>query len=546
MNKKLLTAFIAVLTMAFPGYSIGQVPNLGSAANFAVFTSVGAFNSLGTTSITGDIGTDVGAFSGFPPGVVFGDIHIADAESAQAALDLDLAYTELSGLTCGSVLTVTMGGGQTLTPGIYCTGAAATLTGNIILDGEGDLDALFVIQIDGAFSTATLSSVTLINGANVCNVYWQVNGAVEIGISSAFQGNLVVNGAISLYLNSTLNGRALSKVGAIDLNSNLIQMTPSDIYYADSDADGFGDPLITMMSCSAIPGYVTNNLDCDDTNSLINPDGIEICNAIDDNCDGMVDNFNFNVAIYPEDTAFSCKSVEFEFSTDSCEGCSYQWYKNDNVILGANASTYSTKYPAHYSVEVTVDGGCTFVSEHTFLQMNFYPNANIYHPNGLNLCAPTPGNNILLKVGYDETNTYQWYMNGTPYVGYGSDSWRIFPLEEGLYYCSITSSYGCNRSTPIRHVTNACRLEAQTNDALVIYPNPASNQISVALNYTGTANQATIQIVNLLGEVVYSEIGNDVNSSFSQNISISFLAPGMYSMRCVLNDEIFTTQFIKQ
>ena len=59
--------------------SIGQVaPNLGAASNFALFTAVGAFNNSGPTIINGDIGTNAGAFGGFPSGVVNSNIYVED------------------------------------------------------------------------------------------------------------------------------------------------------------------------------------------------------------------------------------------------------------------------------------------------------------------------------------------------------------------------------------------------------------------------------------------------------------------------------------
>jgi len=217
-----LNSLITVALFLMPNANFAQAPDLGNATNFAAFTAAGAFNSLGTTMITGDIGTDVGAFSGFPPGVVLGAIHVADGVSALAAQDVEDAYNEVAGLTCGAVVGVTLGNGQTLTPNIYCTGAASTLNGNLILDGQGDPDALFIFQIDGAFATSTFSSVTLIGGASLCNVYWQINGEFDLGDFSVFRGTVLVNGAINLLEGSSVIGRVLSRQGAISLFSNTI------------------------------------------------------------------------------------------------------------------------------------------------------------------------------------------------------------------------------------------------------------------------------------------------------------------------------------
>jgi hypothetical protein len=110
--------------------------------------------------VTGDIGTNVGAFTGFPPGIVIGAIHVADVVSAQAATDVMEAYGDLSAMTCGTVIGTTLGSGQILTPDIYCLGAASTLNGDLLLDGQCDPDAVFIFKIDGALATTTLSMLS--------------------------------------------------------------------------------------------------------------------------------------------------------------------------------------------------------------------------------------------------------------------------------------------------------------------------------------------------------------------------------------------------
>jgi hypothetical protein len=199
--------------------SLGQAPNLASAGDFAVFTSAGAFNNTGTTFITGDIGTDEGAFS-FAPGVVVGETHVADGVSSQAATDLAAAYASLSATSCDQVLDVTLGNGQIVTPNVYCIGAASTLNGTLILDGQGDPNAVFIFKIDGAFATSTFSNVVLINSATFDNVYWQVTGRFDLGASSVFRGTVVGGGAIDLGEGASVVGRALTTAGAIDLHNN--------------------------------------------------------------------------------------------------------------------------------------------------------------------------------------------------------------------------------------------------------------------------------------------------------------------------------------
>jgi hypothetical protein len=61
------------------------------------------------------------------------------------------------------------------------------------------------------------------------------------------------------------------------------------IWYADDDGDGFGDPDSTATGCEPPSGYVEDDNDCDDRDAAVNPDATEICNEVDDDCDGDID-----------------------------------------------------------------------------------------------------------------------------------------------------------------------------------------------------------------------------------------------------------------
>ncbi|MFA6128581.1 MAG: ice-binding family protein [Bacteroidales bacterium] len=254
MKRKLLLILTAVLLALFPKANFGQAPNLGAASSFALFTSVGAFSNLGLSVVKGDIGTNAGPLSGFPPGTLDGAIYLAgDPTALQASTDLGLAYAHLSTLG-GAVLGVGMGGGQTITPGIYATGAASTINGDLTFDGQGDPNALFIIRIGGALATGNASNILLTGGASLSNIYWQVNGQFDLGDFSIFRGTLIANGAINLLEGSTLLGRGLSIAGAIGLHNNIVQVGLPPVADAGLDkAICFGSS--TQIGTAAVPGH---------------------------------------------------------------------------------------------------------------------------------------------------------------------------------------------------------------------------------------------------------------------------------------------------
>ena len=72
-----------------------------------------------------------------------------------------------------------------------------------------------------------------------------------------------------------------------DCNSEIDEGT-GGLVYADVDGDGFGDPNNTLDGCDNTDGYVQNGLDCDDLNPTINPNSLEVCDDVDNNCDGVI------------------------------------------------------------------------------------------------------------------------------------------------------------------------------------------------------------------------------------------------------------------
>lgn len=195
-------------------------PFLGATACYALFSSNGPVSNSGVTFVTGDVGTNNGLTTGFNSVNVNGTIHLVpDGSTAQCASDLTSVTGYLNALPADIELLypAQFGNSLVLTPHTYIMNGAVTFTDSLYLNAQGNPNATFVIQVFGAFSTSTYSNVILMNGAQSKNVYWIINGAVDISDYSIFRGTLVCNNGALGALNTGVlfDGRALTTTGAL-------------------------------------------------------------------------------------------------------------------------------------------------------------------------------------------------------------------------------------------------------------------------------------------------------------------------------------------
>jgi hypothetical protein len=216
-----------VATLALAGTAQAQAPvPLGTADTFAVLAGTTVTNT-GPTVINGDLGVSPGtAITGFPPGVVNGSTHSADAVAAQAQADLLAAYNNAA----SQPTTATIGtelGGQVLGPGVYDSASGTfEITGTLTLDAQGNPNAIFIFKTASTLVTAAGNSqVNLINGAQACNVFWQVGSSATLGTNTVFRGNILALTSITATTGAVVDGRLLARNGAVTLDTNTVTRT---------------------------------------------------------------------------------------------------------------------------------------------------------------------------------------------------------------------------------------------------------------------------------------------------------------------------------
>jgi hypothetical protein len=232
MRKRKSVGLLSIIALAAflygPSPAFAQI-SLGTSQSFAVLGGSTVTNT-GTSAITGNVGVSPGtSVTGFPPGVIAGGaIHANDGVAIQAQTDLTTAYNAVAGTACNVDLTGQDLGGLTLTPGVYCFSSSAQLTGTLTLNLQGNPNAVFLFKIGSTLTTASASSVLLINsGGTTCptNLYWQVGSSATFGTTTSFVGNVLALTSITLTTSARLNGRALARNGAVTLDTNTVNIT---------------------------------------------------------------------------------------------------------------------------------------------------------------------------------------------------------------------------------------------------------------------------------------------------------------------------------
>ncbi|WP_247048767.1 ice-binding family protein [Arthrobacter rhizosphaerae] len=218
--------FAGLLSTPSPAHASGAMVELGAAGSFSVLGASTVTNT-GPTYLGGDLGVSPGtAITGFPPGKVAGTTHSADVQAGAAHADLQAAYNDAAGRTPTEIVAGDLVG-RTLTAGVYSSASSLGLSGTLVLDGQGDPEAVFIFQMGSTLTTASASSVKLINGAQASHVFWQVGSSATLGTGSSLTGTVMALASITVTTGVVIEGRALALNGAVTLDSNTITTVPA-------------------------------------------------------------------------------------------------------------------------------------------------------------------------------------------------------------------------------------------------------------------------------------------------------------------------------
>ncbi|MEX2597841.1 MAG: ice-binding family protein [Salibacteraceae bacterium] len=536
MKQPILTALAAFALFSISNLAIAQAPDLGSTANFVLFSTDGAVSNSGISQLTGKVGTNNGSNTGF--GNVNGGMHAGDGTSAQAATDLLIAYNQLDAETPGFFPAPLLGNGQTLVAGVYEVAGAAALNLDLILDAENDADAVFVFQIEGPLSTNAGSKVKLINGAQACNVFWKVEGLVDMAAGTTMRGTVIANNAgINMNTNDTLEGRAMTTAGAITIDGTMAY-TPS----------GCGSPVLSGPTAPEFGEAGCYGIFSSD-GPVENAGITSVMGDVGANV-GLTTGFDTllvtgNVHPIPDNSTFMA-AADLLVAYD---------YLN---LLSADIELL---YPAQF-------GGNLVLTPHTYVMNGaatftdtLYLNAQgvsdaVFVIKIYGALTTSTFANVVLTNGAQAENVY-WLVNGAveindysefngTVVSMGAISLMTGATINGRVMTGV-GALACNAITGNATIDIAeCQTvvgepdglsETNVTQTVSIYPNPFNKVFSINVSTAGSQN-LSLSVYNMLGsEVIRTPIGGNE----SMMIDAGNLSSGVYTYRVYSNEQSVQT-----
>ena len=272
-----------------------------------------------------------------------------------------------------------------------------------------------------------------------------------------------------------------------NIDEDLTQLT----YYQDLDQDGFGNPEVSVIDCKAVDGYVTNNTDCDDIDQFTYPDAPELCDYLDNNCDGMIDEgLNF-ITYYLDNDNDGYGDINSQ-RTDCIQLNSYVTQAGDcndndpNINPDMEESCNSTDD----NCDGNIDEGLVFVTYYSDMDMDGYGDDTT----GFEDCLQPP--NTTTEGGDCDDSNPNIYPGAEEIVNNG--------IDEDCDGMDLTSA-----------------VQELGGQSVSIFPNPFTTAVTVQSNHAGL----TYSVFSINGKTIIA------HQKLNGDIDLSELDSGMYLLQ---------------
>lgn len=295
-----------------------------------------------------------------------------------------------------------------------------------------------------------------------------------------------------VYVDTINNNAACDSVITIDLT-----VTPSTVYYVDADLDTYGDGSDAGTNYCVDPGvgYSLNNQDCDDANNAINPAAAEVCDGLDNNCDGFDDN-GVTFVDYYIDADLDGFGIGNAIAFCINPGLGY------SILDGDCDDLESTVYPNATEICDGIDNDCDGTEDEGLVFNDYYVDAdgdNFGTGNAVPFCQNPGIGYAIVNNDCDDTNPNA-YPGATEIANNGTDE-----------NCDGTDNY--------------IGIEENGNTTISVHPNPSTGLFTIDLGEN--AINASITCTDLNGKIIYTE----TLSSSSTVIDLSLVQNGTYLLK---------------
>ncbi len=189
-------------------------------------------------------------------------------------------------------------------------------------------------------------------------------------------------------------------------------------YYQDADGDGYGNPSVTTQACTAPAGYVGNNTDCNDTNAGVHPGAAEICDGLDNNCNGNIDEKASGHILFDENTVALWRLNEASASSNAVDEAGIyhlSQFGSPDVITGQigngrllNGSSKFFERQGNASLGTALNGDWTYEGW-VYLDPSFSAQGQLFIYNGPAFSFNEP-DTILAEVGIMANRKFYWHQ----------------------------------------------------------------------------------------------------------------------------------------
>lgn len=289
--------------------------------------------------------------------------------------------------------------------------------------------------------------------------------------------------------------------------------------------------------------YTTAQGDCNDHNAAVHPGATDVCNGVDDNCDGTMDENAIVATVTPAGSISVCNGTAVTLTANDGSGIEYQWLKNGTPIPGETKLTFNPTQSASYSVSESNSFMCSSVSPATVVTFLNLPVATVTPLGDLDICA---AGFVDLQASTGSKLSYQWKKGSNNIAGATNQIYTA--MKTGTYKVTVTNKNGCSKTSAGVKVTKSCKGEISDSIAMAaaifLYPNPTNGNFMLEL-HTGNAvsSEMIIEISDLNGKTVYSELVPVTVGFLKQELELN-LADGFYLVRGIQNNQIIQKKLV--